>query len=140
MEEEQSENYRDITIILNNFKVPSNIMGFEYIRSAVLACLEDEALTESITKCIYPYLSKLYDTNIQHIERNIRNAVDRSFELKGMLALNEYCGMVVCNNEHKFTNGEMVFTVLEIMKIRRLKRINQQELELESVETAEELA
>lgn len=128
------ENYYEVTMLLNRFKVPMSMLGFEYLRSAVLGCLNDDKLNESITKNIYPFLAEKYNTNVQHVERNIRNAIQRAYELDGFYFINEIFDMVIYNNKYSFSNGEMIFILVGIMKIKIAKKQLAEKEELQQVE------
>ena len=122
MLDEEDELYQEVTMILNNFKIPANMAGFDFLRSAVLECVKNKELCDGNTTLLYRHLAEKLETNVPHIERNIRNAIDRAFNLNGLLAINEYCNTVVYQNNFKFTNSELIYSLVEIVKIRIMKK------------------
>lgn len=117
--------YFEVTKLLSSFKIPCDKIGYDYLRTAVLGCLEFSNLTKSMTKNLYPYIAQKFNTNVHHVERNIRNVIQKAYENNGLLMINEYIGFVVYQNEYKFTNSEMIHTFLEIMR----NHIKRRELE-----------
>lgn len=117
--------YFEVTKLLNSFKIPCDKIGYDYLRTAVLSCLETPELAKSMTKSIYPYIAKKFNSNIHHVERNIRNVIQKAYENNGLLMINEYMGFVVYQNEYKYTNSEMIHTFIEIMR----NHIKRKELE-----------
>lgn len=122
MDVENNEIYDEVTQILISFKIPFGMSGFDYLRNAVLKCVEEEEYLNQVTNKLYPYLADKFETNQLHIERNIRSAIEKAYDLNGLLTLNEYCKQVVYKNEYKFTNSEMIVLVLEILKIKLYKK------------------
>jgi len=110
--------YNEVTKILIKFKVPLNILGFDILRMAIMKCFYEESFLENITTKLYPYLAEKFDTSRLHIERNIRNAIDKAYEAKGLLTINEYCMEVVYRNNYKFTNSEMISSIVKILSLK----------------------
>ena len=122
MGEDLGDIYNEVTKIMISFKIPFGFSGFDYLRKAILMCIEDEDLMTEVTNKLYPRLAKIFDTNQLHIERNIRSAIEKAYELDGLLALNEHCMQIVYKNEYKFTNSEMIYMIIEIVKLKLMKK------------------
>ena len=70
-----------VIYILYNLGVPYKLKGFKYICTAVLKSLEiSENGTVQITKQIYPYIARKYNTLGSSVERNIRYITDKFTE------------------------------------------------------------
>lgn len=115
--------YNDVTEILISLKIPPEMSGFEFLREAIIACFVNPEFQNNITTKLYPTLAKTFNTNQMHIERNMRNAIEKSHIFKGMFALNEFCDMLVyVDDATRFSNSEVIFIVVEYIKIRNMKR------------------
>lgn len=113
--------YNDVTKILNSLKISTDLSGFEYLRKGIILCfLEDEYL-ENITTRLYPVLAKEYKTNSITVERNIRSAIESAFNIDGLRALNLYYDMIIYRGDCKLTNSELIFIIIEILKLKDLK-------------------
>lgn len=138
MLDNDDELYHEVTMILNNFKIPASMAGFDFLRSAVLECFKHKELCDGNTTLLYKHLAQILETNVPHIERNIRNAIEKAFSLDGLLAINEYCETVVYQNTFKFTNSEFIYSIVEIIRIRMMKK-NLARQYCSQVETQEEV-
>lgn len=115
--------YNDITETLISLKIPPEMSGFDYLREAIIACFVDPAFQNNITTRLYPTLAETFDANQMHIERNMRSAIEKARIFNGLFALNEFCDMLVyTNSKTKFSNSEVIFIVVEYIKIKNMKR------------------
>ena len=103
--------------MLLSFKIQPDIIGFDYLKSAIMLCYDQEDLKNNISKKIYPMVAQLYNATPENVERSIRTAVENCFNSGGLLEINEKCGLVVYNNNFKWTNGEVICTLAQLIKI-----------------------
>ena len=114
--------YNEITDMLLAFKVPPEIMGFDYLREGIFLCYHDSSLKNNITKQLYPQIAKKFSTTAETVERGMRTAVENSYNSGGLLEVNEKCGMVVYKNDFKRTNGEMMTTIVALIKLKETRQ------------------
>ena len=112
----------EITDMLLSFKVQPEITGFEYLRTGIRLCLEDDSLKNNITKKLYPKVAEIYNASPEIVERAMRTAVENCYNCGGLLEVNEQCGLVVYNNDFKWTNGEMITTLVELIKLKATRK------------------
>lgn len=115
MAEEELE--QKVIDMLLAFKIQPDIMGFDYLKSAIMMCYQQEGLKNNISKKIYPMVAKSYNATPETVERGMRTAVENCFNCGGLLEINEKCGRVVYNNNFKWTNGEVICTLAQLIKI-----------------------
>ena len=51
-----------MTDIIHEIGVPAHIKGYQYLRTAIVMCVEDMEMLSSITKLLYPTIAKKYKT------------------------------------------------------------------------------
>ena len=122
---ENEELYEDITNILMSLKMQPEITGFEYLREGILLCYQDKKYLESIT-LVYSQLAKSHKTTPLIVERSIRTAIENAYLSGGILGLNELYDTIVYNNDFKPTNGELISTIVDVIKLNNLKKSLQQ--------------
>lgn len=66
----------EVTEILHKARVPANIKGFEFLRTAIMLSVNDSGMVHSITKSLYPTVAKQYQTTSPRAERAIRHAIE----------------------------------------------------------------
>ena len=64
-----------VTEIIRRLGIPANIKGYRYIRTAVIMCLADPALLESVTGRLYPEIALRHASTPTRVERAIRHAI-----------------------------------------------------------------
>lgn len=102
---------------LRTIGVSANILGYNYLKSAIEFYIEAEKLP-SVTKELYPYIAKKHNTTSSKVERCIRHAIIGVFERKGCICMvQEYFGNTVNLNTGKLTNSEFIAGVAEYIKL-----------------------
>lgn len=107
---------KSILVLLNHLGVPSNKLGYEYLKEAIEVSLEDPDSIHSITKSLYPAVAKRVGSTPPRVERAIRYAIETSFERCSAEELFDRFGACVSPVSGKLTNGE--FIALAAEKIR----------------------
>ena len=51
-----------VTSVIHEIGVPAHIKGYQYLRDAIIMCVNDMDLLNSITKALYPSIAKKYVT------------------------------------------------------------------------------
>lgn len=109
---------QNVTNMLMLFKIQPDIMGFEYLRTAIILCYQDEELKNNISKKVYPLVAKFHNSTPETVERGMRTAVENCYNCGGLLEVNEICGLVVYKNNFKWTNGELICALVELIKLQ----------------------
>lgn len=119
----------EITDLLLAFKVQPEVMGFDYLRTGIKLCYQDSSLKNNITKKLYPQVAEIYNTTPGTVERDMRTAIENSYNCGGLLEVNEKCGMIVYNNDFKWTNGEMITILCELIHLKKIREKLDEHLE-----------
>ena len=88
--EPQIERY--VSDMMLELGVPAHLRGYYYLREAIVLAARDMELVGSVTKLLYPGIAKRSHTNIQRVERAIRNAIEVSWERGNPAVLEELFG------------------------------------------------
>lgn len=105
-----------VTEILHTFGVPAHILGYQYIRSAIMLMLEDESMT-NITKVLYPTIANNFKTTINRVERAIRHAIERTWLNGNRNELDKMFNRTITNSR-KPTNSEFIMTIVDSIKTK----------------------
>ncbi|WP_099206195.1 sporulation initiation factor Spo0A C-terminal domain-containing protein [Scatolibacter rhodanostii] len=106
---------KQIIEMLRKLGVPANLLGYEYLKTAITLCLEDSSYINRVTKRLYPDVAKAHDTTPSRAERAIRHAIEKACS-KG----DEYI-MCFGDNRNKITNSEFIATVVEQLRMEGLE-------------------
>lgn len=110
-----------ITSIIHELGVPAHIKGYNFLRRAIMLCIEDESLIHSVTKILYPAVAKHFGTTPSRVERAIRHAIEVAFDRGDIDVLEHYFGYTIKNTRGKPTNSEFIALVSDNL---RLKMVN----------------
>ncbi len=76
LDEESLEKFKEDTInLLLELGITTKYLGYEYIKELVIDIIKDKRMLKSFNTKLYPKLAIKYNTQINNIERNIRNAI-----------------------------------------------------------------
>lgn len=99
--------------------IPAHLKGYQYLRTAIIMCVEDMELIGSVTKLLYPDLAKRYMTTDQKIERAIRNAIEVSWERGNGELFTELFGYGNDTGHARPTNSEYIASVADYVRLEQ---------------------
>lgn len=121
MRENEAIIYEKATNILLELKIQPGMHGFDYLRKSIELCLQDGNLVNHITTKLYPRVAEYFNVKPSIIERCIRNAINYSYKIKGLLGLNNIYDTIIYKNDFKPSNSELISIVVEKIRIDLLK-------------------
>lgn len=107
-----------ITSFLHKAGIPAHIKGYNYIRSAIIMCVKDNTIIESITGKLYPGIAKIYNSTPSKVERAIRHAINISWDRGDTEFLCEYFGNTIDISKGKPTNGEFIAMIADRINLQ----------------------
>lgn len=108
---------RQISRFMLELGIPAHLRGYQFLRSAVLMCVQDMELVGSVTKLLYPDLARMYGTTAQKIERAIRNAIEVSWERGNSDIFEELFGYRNTSEYSRPTNSEYIAIVADYIRL-----------------------
>ena len=108
-----------ISDLMLELGIPAHLKGYQYLRTAIIMCVEDMELIGSVTKLLYPDLAKRYMTTDQKIERAIRNAIEVSWERGNSELFTELFGYGNSTGHNRPTNSEYIASVADYVRLEQ---------------------
>ncbi len=108
---------RTVTEIMHQIGVPAHIKGYHYLRDAILLCIENREMLESITKLLYPTVAQKYDTTPSRVERAIRHAIEIAWDRGNVQVINKFFGYTISVEKGKPTNSEFIAMITDKIRI-----------------------
>lgn len=105
--------YKEITKILKHIGVPGHLLGWGYVREAILLAMKNRNILTAITSELYPQIARKFDTTPSRVERAIRYAVELSWTRGDREVLYSYFGNTISADRGKPTNKEFIATVAD---------------------------
>jgi two-component system response regulator (stage 0 sporulation protein A) len=93
--------------------IPNKLKGYKYIRDSIILIYEEFEEEFEITKDVYPLIAKKYNTKPSNIERNMRYALEISWERGNVEKINNIFGYTISEKTFKPTNSEFISRIVE---------------------------
>lgn len=97
--------------ILHELGIPAHIMGFRYLKDAIILTVRDRKRVNSITKSIYPEIASIHNTTSSRVERAIRHAIEVAWTRGNIDTVDEMFGYSVNPETGRPTNSEFIALV-----------------------------
>ena len=69
-----------VTTIIQHLGIPAHMLGYVYLREAILLAVENPAIIHMVTKELYPAIAEHFDTTPSRVERAIRHAIELAWD------------------------------------------------------------
>lgn len=107
----------EVTNIIHEIGVPAHIKGYQYIRDAIILSIKDSEMINSITKILYPAISKKYQTTPSRVERAIRHSIEVAWSRGNTDVIEEFFGYTVSDGKGKPTNSEFIALIADRLRL-----------------------
>ena len=110
--------------LLMELGTPCNVMGYEYIKQAVMLILEDNDYKHYVTKRLYPQIAKMNKTTSSRVERAIRHAIELTFDVIRPETIEKYFGNSIDPLKGKPVNSLFLATIVEHIRDMELDEMD----------------
>ena len=107
-----------VSDILKKIGVPPHILGYKYLRSAIILGFQDDKLLNCVTKKLYPRIAEDYETTPTRVERSIRHAIEVAWGRSNVEILHEVFGYTIDSERGKPTNSEFMAMITDRLKLQ----------------------
>lgn len=102
-----------IVNILKNVGVPVKMVGYKYLKDAILLAVEEADSLMSVTKNIYPHIAQIHGTSAGNVERNIRYVIESTYRKWSEPRYRETAESIFHSVAKKPTNSEFILMCQE---------------------------
>ena len=113
-----------VTDVIRNLGVPAHIKGYHYLRCAIMNSIKDFTLMECVTKQLYPFVAREYNTTSSRVERAIRHAIEIAWDRGNSEEISNYFGYRADNYRCRPTNSEFIALITDKLRLQ-LKNSNE---------------
>ncbi len=107
----------EVTGFLGQLGMPRNIKGFNFIRQAIIATIQNPRIVDGITKELYPLIAKNNGTTPSRAERAIRHAIEVTWDRGNHDVINSLFGYTVSTKKYKATNSEFIALIADHLRL-----------------------
>ena len=108
---------RYVTKVMLEVGVPAHLKGYLFLREAIMISGRDMETVSSVTKLLYPEVSKRCKTTNQKVERAIRNAIESSWKRGNVKSIEELFGYSIANGRKRPTNSEYIARIADKIRL-----------------------
>lgn len=109
----------DITLLMYHLGIPSHIVGYTYLKDALLITSVNQSAINSVTKYLYPEIAKKNGATPTGVERAIRHAIHIAFNKGNQELLHFLFGFSLDSVGKKPTNSEFIAKLANCIRIKR---------------------
>jgi hypothetical protein len=102
-----------VTKLLSDLGVTTKYLGYEYIKELVVNIICDRRMLKSFNTKLYPKIAIKYNTQVNNVERNIRNAIGVAISrCKNKNLFDDICGKASLSYFNKVPSNKQFITWL----------------------------
>lgn len=110
-----------VTEMIHQIGIPAHIKGYQYLREGIIMTIKDMDIISSITKLLYPSISKKFGTTPSRVERAIRHAIELAWSRGNADTLNSIFSYTVNTGKGKPTNSEFIAMIADKLRLEFLR-------------------
>ena len=114
----RSEVQRIIVSTLREVGVPPQLLGYKYLRTAILTAAQKPQMLHAITTELYPKVAQEHDSTTPKIERSIRHAIETTWNRSNVDTLYELFGYTISSSRGRPTNSEFIARLTDLVLMR----------------------
>lgn len=104
--------------ILRDVGVSLRMVGYKYLKEAIILAINDSDCLTSVTKYIYPAVANHFGSAPNNVERNIRYAIESAWEKRNEIKYLEFQNGLFMDKDKKPTNSEFINFCAERIQYR----------------------
>ena len=106
-----------VSNLLKDLGIPAHLLGYRYLRYAILISLSDSTNLDSMTKILYPTIARKFGATPPKVERAIRHAIEVSMQSYDVSLYNELFSNTVRCTKEKPTNSQFIATIVDYLRL-----------------------
>lgn len=106
-----------ITKLLHEIGIPAHIKGYNYIREAIIICVNNPEILNYITKGLYLDIAEKYKTTETRVEKGIRHAIERVWLQGNQELINELFAYTISASKGRPTNSEFIALIADKFRL-----------------------
>jgi len=110
---------------LHEVGMPPHLSGYKFLRVAILKVIENHDWIHNVTKKLYPYIARVFQTSASKVERSMRHAIEVAWGRGNIEAIQNIFKYTINDNKGKPTNSEFITMMSDKIKLDELERKNE---------------
>lgn len=102
-----------VVSLLKELGVAPRMIGYKYLKDAIICAVDDMDRLNSVTKNVYPLIADKYDSSPNNVERNIRYSIGTAWERQCETEIKDEYKDVYYSRIKRPTNSEFIVSCVE---------------------------
>jgi two-component system response regulator (stage 0 sporulation protein A) len=107
----------EVTNLMHAVGIPPHMIGYQYLREAIIQSSNSQRAFTSVTKILYPEVAKKFESTPQKVERAIRNAIETAWARGKVSQSPAIFGGLINFSKDKPTNSEFIAMMADRIKV-----------------------
>ena len=107
-------NEKRVALVLKELGVPANVLGYEYLKTAILICLDNPDAIHATTKALYPAVAEVHNTTDHRVGMSIRHAIASGISVTPLDVVTKYMRV---KSSGTVENSRFIASVAEAIRL-----------------------
>ncbi len=114
---------RRVSDLLHRLAMPPHLLGYKYIKSAILSVALERKLLQNVTYELYPRIAEQFGTTPSRVERSMRNAIESAWNRCRVETIEELFGYSLSDDRDKPSNSNFIAMLADRLLLDRRKAV-----------------
>jgi two-component system, response regulator, stage 0 sporulation protein A len=107
----------EVRLLLNDVNLKIDLLGYQYLSTAVELVYKDYRIGQAATKWLYPEIATLHQTTFIRVERAIRNCISECVKTNSLKCIARKLN-IKTRSKRSISNLEFIFGLVEILRTK----------------------
>lgn len=113
----EEEMDRRVSDLLHHLAMPPHLLGYKYLKSAILSVALERKLLQNVTYELYPKIAEQYGTTPSRVERAMRNAIECAWNRCRVETIEELFGYSLSDDRDKPSNSSFIALLADRLQL-----------------------
>lgn len=119
----EEEMDRRASDLLHRLAMPPHLLGYKYLKAAILHVALERKLLQNVTYELYPMIAQQFHTTPSRVERAMRNAIESAWNRCRVETIEELFGYSLSDDRDKPSNSNFIALLADRLQLDRRKAV-----------------
>lgn len=106
-----------VTDILNKLGVPTHLLGYQYVREAIIICINDDSMRSKMTTRLYPAIGQKFGAKGTRVRQAIVHAIEACMNNGDLDVIEEYFDGAISSETGQPSNGTFILRIADAVRL-----------------------
>ncbi len=104
-----------VSEILKELEVPKNLIGYEYLKTAIVLAYHKPSTLKPITQRLYPAIANVCNSNMSSVVHGMMYAIEATWKCGDPNKFSKYLGKTTFQNKSRPTTSKFISTIVKYL-------------------------